>query len=429
MSKPAPINVHGDKEKLTPPEPQFIVEASSDGESERQPQSHSRTTSGALSYVESPPITPRSQNFGSQANPFSPPESIISFGSSTGDTPAQTPGQHAQHGSQYQYPFPDATPRSGINSRSTSVADLTRLSSGYYSSRPSTVDLGSQRGSSARLREAFTSPPTRPLTMMSVAPTSKVERVRPKSTMLAAQGSLQKPWIQERDPYSWIAYFLTYGVMFIGIGLGVLRCVTGWHDVPMIKDNLCLVMEENFDSEEGVFGENGKFFREVDMSGFGNGEFEMTTASRNNSFVKDGHLYIAPTLTSDNLGEAAIEDGYVYNITGCTYNITRGVSYSDPSDSPTNVSNIVSDDDFDLNSYIKACSAVSNATAGEVINPVQSARISTRRSASIKFGKVEVRAKLPRGCVLATSLASHWELIFSCSDWVSRTYICAGGDC
>jgi len=49
-----------------------------------------------------------------------------------------------------------------------------------------------------------------------------------------------------------------------------------------------------------------------------NGEFEMATASPNNSFVKDGKLYIVPTLTSDVIGEAAVYDGYTYNITGCT---------------------------------------------------------------------------------------------------------------
>ena len=30
-----------------------------------------------------------------------------------------------------------------------------------------------------------------------------------------------------------------------------------------------MVLEENFDSEEGLFGDNGTFFREVDMSGLG----------------------------------------------------------------------------------------------------------------------------------------------------------------
>lgn len=44
----------------------------------------------------------------------------------------------------------------------------------------------------------------------------------------------------------------------------------------------------------------------------------MTTASPNNSYVKDGMLYIVPTLTSDVIGVANVFDGYMYNITGCT---------------------------------------------------------------------------------------------------------------
>ena len=44
-----------------------------------------------------------------------------------------------------------------------------------------------------------------------------------------------------------------------------------------------------------------------------------------------------------------------------------------------------------------ACTAVSSAQAGTVINPVMSGRINTRGKKSIKYGKVEVRAKLPQG--------------------------------
>jgi hypothetical protein len=264
MSSPAPILVKD--QKLTPPQPKFVLEATSDGDSERHPSSlHSRTTSGAVSYVESPPMTPRSTTFGNHPNPFSPPASVASFNSG----PDTTPG-HTHHNS-VQYPFPDST-RSGVTSRTTSVADLTRLSSSYYGSRPNTADFGlagSTRPSSARLREAFTSPPTRPMTILSVAPVSKVERERPKSTMLAAKGPLHKPWLESRDPYSRIAYLLTYGVMLIGVGLGALRCYLGWYDVPLLQGPMCLVMDENFESDEGIFGENGKFLREVDMSGFG----------------------------------------------------------------------------------------------------------------------------------------------------------------
>lgn len=44
-----------------------------------------------------------------------------------------------------------------------------------------------------------------------------------------------------------------------------------------------------------------------------------------------------------------------------------------------------------------ACGAISNETTATVINPVMSARINTKRSHHIQFGKVEVRAKIPRG--------------------------------
>lgn len=124
----------------------------------------------------------------------------------------------------------------------------------------------------------------------------------------------------------------------------------------------------------------------------------MTTDSSNNSFVKDGKLYIVPTLTIDQLGEEALLDNFVYNITGCTYNITRGFSYtSEQMNVPLNVSGIGSDENFDVAAYTRACSAVSNHTLAKIINPVQSARLNTRRTASLRFGRVDVRAKLPTG--------------------------------
>lgn len=98
-----------------------------------------------------------------------------------------------------------------------------------------------------------------------------------------------------------------------------------------------------------------------------NKEFEMTTNSENNSFVRDGILYIVPTLTEDVIGERAVFDGYTYNITGCT------------------------------NTNLTACSAISNATTKSVIPPIQSARLTTRYSHAIRYGKVEIRARLPRG--------------------------------
>jgi hypothetical protein len=95
----------------------------------------------------------------------------------------------------------------------------------------------------------------------------------------------------------------------------------------------------------------------------------MATSSSNNSFIRNGELYILPTLTSDVIGQNAIFNGYTFNLTGCT------------------------------NTNLTACGAVSNSTSGAVINPVMSARISTKGKRSIQYGRVEVRAKLPRGYV------------------------------
>lgn len=44
-----------------------------------------------------------------------------------------------------------------------------------------------------------------------------------------------------------------------------------------------------------------------------------------------------------------------------------------------------------------SCVASTNTTNGTIINPVKSARLNTRIGASIKYGRVEVVAKLPVG--------------------------------
>jgi beta-glucanase (GH16 family) len=46
---------------------------------------------------------------------------------------------------------------------------------------------------------------------------------------------------------------------------------------------------------------------------------------------------------------------------------------------------------------LTGCVAVSNATTGSIINPVQGARLVTKGKASIKYGKIEIIAKMPTG--------------------------------
>ncbi|KDR21902.1 Beta-1,3-glucan-binding protein 1 [Zootermopsis nevadensis] len=78
------------------------------------------------------------------------------------------------------------------------------------------------------------------------------------------------------------------------------------------------------------------------------------------SFVKDGVLYIRPTLTADEYGEDVLYNGAIRE-PGC--NREPCVSYADE----------------------------------DIVLPVQSARIRTINSFSFLYGRVEVRAKLPRG--------------------------------
>lgn len=96
-----------------------------------------------------------------------------------------------------------------------------------------------------------------------------------------------------------------------------------------------------------------------------NGQFEYTTDTDENSFVQDGVLHLKPTLQDASL----IDSNNVINL------------LKDGSCSST----VWSD-----------CVAVTNTTNGTIVNPVKSARINAKGSA-IKFGRIEVEAKLPAG--------------------------------
>jgi len=91
----------------------------------------------------------------------------------------------------------------------------------------------------------------------------------------------------------------------------------------------------------------------------------MTTGTDENVFVKNGELIIKPTLQE----EQFLGSNYTLDLRGhgCT-----GSSWSD-------------------------CVATTNTTNGTIINPIKSGRINTRRGASIKYGRIEVVAKLPSG--------------------------------
>jgi hypothetical protein len=100
-------------------------------------------------------------------------------------------------------------------------------------------------------------------------PATKPNGGRMRSHMIPENEPLPKPWNNTKTPRATISYFLTYGVIALGMAVGVLQCYFGYKGVRLDKQPLCLVMEENFDNEESVFGAQGHFFREVNMDGFG----------------------------------------------------------------------------------------------------------------------------------------------------------------
>ncbi|KAJ6477603.1 glycoside hydrolase family 16 protein [Mycena sanguinolenta] len=241
------------------------------------------------------------------------------------------------------------------------------------------------------------------------APSVHTAPKRMASTALppcAPYQGVAKPWTTKPNPRGVFSYYLTWALLFVGAGLGGVQSYFSYKNVRLDREPLCLVFSEDFNSGDdaavfGTDGQNGRWFREVQMDGFGNGEFEMTTGSSNNSFLLNGNLYIVPTLTNDGQPYA---DGTTYNSTDCTFNVTAADAG-------------FVDGEFDYGGYFTACSRTTNSTSGTIINPVQSARISTLLSArranasdsaranaesalnrgSIRYGKIEVRAKMPSG--------------------------------
>ncbi|KAL7423010.1 hypothetical protein Q5752_002308 [Cryptotrichosporon argae] len=178
------------------------------------------------------------------------------------------------------------------------------------------------------------------------------------------KGEIYKPWLEKKDPAMRWARWITIISIIIGLGAAGAICYDGYASVPSLGKT-CLVLNDDFSTLD-----TSVWTREVRLDGYGNGEFEWTTASDNNSFVEDGILYLVPTLTADVLGADAITNGYTLNLT------------ADGTCTSTNVSQ---------------CAAVSNSSLLTVINPVQSARLTTQHSLSVKYGRVEVRARFPTG--------------------------------
>nr|ADK77876.1 lipopolysaccharide and beta-1,3-glucan binding protein [Portunus trituberculatus] len=128
----------------------------------------------------------------------------------------------------------------------------------------------------------------------------------------------------------------------------------------------CLIFDEEFNSFDHDTWEH-----EITMSGGGNWEFQAYLNNRSVSYTRDSTLFIKPQLMSDWKGEDFLSSGEL-NLWGmngrgdvCTANQNYGCDrFGDPVN---------------------------------IINPIMSARLRSLPSFAFRYGRIEVRAKMPRG--------------------------------
>ncbi|KAN0096478.1 glycoside hydrolase family 16 protein [Hyaloscypha variabilis] len=193
--------------------------------------------------------------------------------------------------------------------------------------------------------------------------TSRPQR-RFKSARLT--GEYEKPWTETPIKRRKYDYYIFWGGCLIGLIAGAFMCYEAWSGVP--NNTYCLILEDDFSNINTDI-----WTHEIQRGGYGTGSFDWTTSDPENSFTDAEGLHIVPTLTlnSTNITLAELLDNYVLNLT------TSGECTStDP---------------------YSSCSIRSNKTTGDIINPVRSARLTTRGKKTLRYGKVEVVAKMPVG--------------------------------
>ncbi|KAK5942940.1 hypothetical protein PMZ80_003945 [Knufia obscura] len=173
------------------------------------------------------------------------------------------------------------------------------------------------------------------------------------------KGEVDKPWLSSKDPKEkWITIIPMIGIL-VGLGLGALLVWDGLKTV--VNHKYCSVYSTDF--ANGL--DEDAWTKEAEVGGFGNGQFEQTTITDENIFIRDGMMVIRPTLQDESL----ITSDSVINLTA------EGICSS------TEWNN---------------CVTSTNTTNGTIVQPVKSGRINLKNKA-IKYGRIEVEAQLPSG--------------------------------
>ncbi|KAJ4357296.1 uncharacterized protein N0V89_001871 [Didymosphaeria variabile] len=194
---------------------------------------------------------------------------------------------------------------------------------------------------------------------------SQQPRRRFKSARLVPGEYDEKPWALSKHPKLKWEKTIFYGSVVLGVAIGAFICYRAFASVT--NHSYCLILEDDFSTIN-----KDVWQYEIQRGGFGSGTFEWTTDDPKNAYTDADGLHIVPTLTTEStdITRDQLIDNYVLNLTTDGTCTTKGIDN---------------------------CSIRSNKTAGTIVNPVRSARLSTKGKKTITFGKVEVVAKMPQG--------------------------------
>lgn len=174
------------------------------------------------------------------------------------------------------------------------------------------------------------------------------------------KGEVERPWTKIKDPREkWVTIIPLIG---LAVGLAIAGFLV-WDGLQsVVNHKYCPVYMEDFSG-----GLNAKIWtKEAEVGGFGNGQFEETTVTEENVFIRDGMLHIKPTLQDLKLIEKNV-----------TVDLRKGGVCT--------------------GSGWSNCVMSTNTTNGTIVNPVKSGRINTKKGAVLKYGRIEVEAKMPEG--------------------------------
>ena len=150
--------------------------------------------------------------------------------------------------------------------------------------------------------------------------------------------------------------------------LKIWECQSLIYYTTLLQGGSRLIFDDEFDDFDIA-----RWKHEITLGGGGNWEFQYYDKNRSNSYVRDGVLYIKPSFLVDDIGPENFYSNW-YNL---------DVWGSSPSTLCTGP-------------HFYGCFRTSRA-GGNHLNPIWSARIRTAESFNFKYGRVEVKARLPKG--------------------------------